>query len=276
MNSRCSVAYPAATGLPSGCCTWECHQRLNVLLGGSAIRKQLFELEAGICTLCERDMRAVFRRYKALAPADRQQELMRLKFKVRGKPSEAKDLLHNPHEGLFWQADHILPVAEGGGECSLDNLRTLCTPCHQKETAKLLQRLKQAKLTRSASGSGDIAAMFMAKGASRGRASERRRSSSSSSSSAVRVEGWTAAAPVATSAKAQRRDVFAPSPTSTVAAPKVRRARGPRALTPRARASTPPRAATHVADVALPPVAVEAYTEALLASSCSGLPREDR
>ena len=131
----------------------------------------------------------------------------------------------------------------------------------QKETAKLLQRLKQAKLTRSASGSGDIAAMFMAKGASRGRASERRRSSSSSSSSAVRVEGWTAAAPVATSAKAQRRDVFAPAPTSTVAAPKVRRARGPRALTPRARASTPPRAATHVADVALPPVAVEAVAE---------------
>ena len=33
-------------------------------------------------------------------------------------------------EGDFWQADHIVPVAEGGGECSLANLRTLCTPCH--------------------------------------------------------------------------------------------------------------------------------------------------
>eukprot|EP00976_Prorocentrum_cordatum_P075602 1181956-Prorocentrum_minimum.AAC.10 len=30
-----------------------------------------------------------------------------------------------PKEGDFWQADHIVPVAEGGGECDLNNYRTL-------------------------------------------------------------------------------------------------------------------------------------------------------
>lgn len=41
-----------------------------------------------------------------------------------------------------WDADHILPVAEGGGECDLDNLRTLCLVCHRQQTLQLQQRLK--------------------------------------------------------------------------------------------------------------------------------------
>ena len=39
----------------------------------------------------------------------------------------------------------VVPVAEGGGCCSLDNFRTLCTPCHQKETNALRQRLVARK-----------------------------------------------------------------------------------------------------------------------------------
>jgi 5-methylcytosine-specific restriction enzyme A len=45
----------------------------------------------------------------------------------------------------LWEADHIVPVAEGGGECSLDNMRTLCIPCHQTETKKLRGRLASSK-----------------------------------------------------------------------------------------------------------------------------------
>jgi 5-methylcytosine-specific restriction endonuclease McrA len=33
-------------------------------------------------------------------------------------------------------------VAEGGGGCGLDNLQTLCTPCHRAETDKLRSRLR--------------------------------------------------------------------------------------------------------------------------------------
>lgn len=28
-----------------------------------------------------------------------------------------------------------MPVYAGGGECGIENLRTLCTPCHQVVTA---------------------------------------------------------------------------------------------------------------------------------------------
>lgn len=42
--------------------------------------------------------------------------------------------------GHTWEADHIIPVVEGGGECGLENYRTLCLPCHRKETAALARR----------------------------------------------------------------------------------------------------------------------------------------
>ncbi|KAK3280698.1 hypothetical protein CYMTET_11479 [Cymbomonas tetramitiformis] len=43
--------------------------------------------------------------------------------------------------GMFWQADHEVAVAEGGGSCGLDNLRTLCTACHAGQTSSLRTRL---------------------------------------------------------------------------------------------------------------------------------------
>ncbi len=46
----------------------------------------------------------------------------------------------------LWDADHIVPVIEGGGECDLDNLRTLCVHCHRVVTAALRARRQAARL----------------------------------------------------------------------------------------------------------------------------------
>ena len=45
----------------------------------------------------------------------------------------------------WWDADHIVSVVEGGGECGLDNYRTLCLPCHRKVTRELHARLADAR-----------------------------------------------------------------------------------------------------------------------------------
>ena len=85
---------------------------------------------------------ALFLRVKASQPAERLSILMGAKWRLPKTSKSVNKLLQNPKEGDFWQADHIKAVAEGGGSCGLENLRTLCTPCHQIETEKLRSRLK--------------------------------------------------------------------------------------------------------------------------------------
>lgn len=45
----------------------------------------------------------------------------------------------------YWDADHIKPVAEGGGECGLGNYQTLCILCHKKKTAEQHTRAAQQR-----------------------------------------------------------------------------------------------------------------------------------
>ena len=106
---------------------------------------------------------------------------MNAKWKL---PRKVDRLLSDLIEADFWQADHKVAVAEGGGGCGLDNLRTLCvsyvaalleflslcfdfhsilhnvqTPCHSKETEQLLARLKTLPDLNS-KGQMDIYAAF--------------------------------------------------------------------------------------------------------------------
>ena len=96
--------------------------------------------------------KALFLRIDALQPAERLNALINANWRLPKTPKALQNLLQNPKEGDFWQADHIKAVAEGGGGCGLDNLRTLCTPCHQVETERLRGRLKLMDNTSSNSG----------------------------------------------------------------------------------------------------------------------------
>jgi 5-methylcytosine-specific restriction endonuclease McrA len=69
-------------------------------------------------------------------------ELKRSRGKARDSLLELWGLKSVMARRTLWDADHILPVAEGGGECDLENLRTLCLPCHREVTAELRRRLK--------------------------------------------------------------------------------------------------------------------------------------
>ncbi len=58
-----------------------------------------------------------------------------------------KRLLLERHWGIkgnvrrtLWDADHIIPVVEGGGACDLSNIRTLCVLCHRQVTSELRER----------------------------------------------------------------------------------------------------------------------------------------
>lgn len=128
---------------------------------GGAIRRHVFELEHGVCQLCRLDCHKLYISLSALSSVDdRRKILMNTSFKDFDPKRSVHEVLRGcrrtnlphvfclvlrisvilskPKEGMLWQADHINPVSLGGGECDLTNFRTLCTPCHEVETAQLL------------------------------------------------------------------------------------------------------------------------------------------
>jgi 5-methylcytosine-specific restriction endonuclease McrA len=48
------------------------------------------------------------------------------------------------YDGVL-NADHIIPVAEGG-ETTLDNLQTLCKECHDEKTLLDVRRIRESKV----------------------------------------------------------------------------------------------------------------------------------
>lgn len=70
-------------------------------------------------------------------------ELRRSRGKARSEALEMWGMKSVTARRSLWDADHIRPVAEGGGECDLENLRTLCLMCHREATAELRRRMRR-------------------------------------------------------------------------------------------------------------------------------------
>lgn len=123
-----------ARGVESTYCSRECAETGRLKRGGmyssSRIREQVFALEGGVCRMCGINAHALYTRMMALQPAERLNALCNAGWKLPKSAKSLDRLLQDPKEGDFWNADHINAVAEGGGGCNLDNLRTLCVPCH--------------------------------------------------------------------------------------------------------------------------------------------------
>jgi len=120
-------------------CSERCVHEWRLRTDPGYLRSRVLSRDRGICAICGLDTLEFYRRFQ-LVPARKRRALRRqldLHLKRRS----------------FWDADHILPVAEGGGECDLSNLRTLCLWCHQDHTAQLRQRLKRGKRAVCLSGS---------------------------------------------------------------------------------------------------------------------------
>lgn len=59
------------------------------------------------------------------------------KLAMRGYKKLFDRLVCHAIDGFAWNADHIVPVYKGGGQCGVDNLRTLCVACHAGMLAML-------------------------------------------------------------------------------------------------------------------------------------------
>jgi hypothetical protein len=113
-------------------CSEYCVNEWRLRTDPSYVRDRTFERDRGICSMCGVDTVDALRQLK----------------RSRGE-SRAKLLAHwglrNMTRRSLWDADHETPVVEGGGECDLDNIRTLCLICHRRVTLELWQRRRSAQ-----------------------------------------------------------------------------------------------------------------------------------
>jgi 5-methylcytosine-specific restriction endonuclease McrA len=149
---HCAAAVPSGAAVPLAealdtaallFCSPECERRRAVTASSAAMRRALFKRERGVCILCGVDAAGLVRRLQAVERGSRRWRAARgalldaaaPEFAARLSAKQREALIAHATQGAAWQADHEVPVYAGGGLCDVDNLRTLCTPCHSGVTA---------------------------------------------------------------------------------------------------------------------------------------------
>ncbi|ELT88125.1 hypothetical protein CAPTEDRAFT_113875 [Capitella teleta] len=120
-------------------------------------RKAVYDAEHGQCQLCGIEAHQFFTNLNMIHDRKKRAEMIQnSKFNQLHQRTKQK-MVVDPQAGQFWQVDHILPVVDGGGQCDLDNLRTLCSVCHNKVTSDWMKERTKEKRRMHA---GDITAFF--------------------------------------------------------------------------------------------------------------------
>jgi len=115
-------------------CSNPCVHEWRLRSSTSYLRDCVFERDQGVCALCSADTHAFRRRVMRLPFAQRMQQLKALQ----------QSGVINKRRKSWWEADHILPVVEGG-DSNLENIRTLCIPCHRAVTRELRERRRYTR-----------------------------------------------------------------------------------------------------------------------------------
>ncbi|PSS07955.1 Endonuclease [Actinidia chinensis var. chinensis] len=131
-------------------CNLSCYEEYRLRTSNRFLRQELFQIERGICTNCQLNCHQLVEHIRPLSYANRQKYIEKVAPKLARHKKLHSKLVRDPSEGNAWHADHIVPVHLGGGECRLENVRTLCVACHADVTAaqraqRRLERIKAKK-----------------------------------------------------------------------------------------------------------------------------------
>ncbi|XP_041056971.1 DNA annealing helicase and endonuclease ZRANB3 isoform X1 [Carcharodon carcharias] len=144
-------------------CSQKCQEDFLVRSNRCYMRSKVFEAERGICQQCGLNAQQLYLRVRDTLRTHRK-ELLEKTWLAQLPLDQLNEIIWNPTEGQFWQVDHVRPVYGGGGQCSLENLQTLCTVCHKERTAKQAKERSQAKrLSDTSKYASDIRSFFTKK-----------------------------------------------------------------------------------------------------------------
>jgi len=120
----CNLEVPK--GRQTFCSDW-CVEEWRLRTDPGYLREKVLDRDKGVCAQCRVDCVAAWLHLKRLRGPGRLKAFAGWGLRVGSRKS-------------LWDADHIVPVVEGGGECDLANIRTLCLKCHRVATLELRQR----------------------------------------------------------------------------------------------------------------------------------------
>uniref|UniRef100_A0A8B9MBN5 Zinc finger RANBP2-type containing 3 n=1 Tax=Accipiter nisus TaxID=211598 RepID=A0A8B9MBN5_9AVES len=112
-------------------CSHACQEDFSIRSSQSYLRTKVFEIEHGVCQFCNQNAQELYLSIRD-APKSQRKKLLGSSWMSHLPLGQLNEIITNPTEGQFWQVDHIKPVYSGGGQCSLENLQTLCTVCHRE------------------------------------------------------------------------------------------------------------------------------------------------
>ena len=137
----------AANGRRRTWCSDACRQEFLIRWNGQSITAAVRKRDHGICTACGIDCVAVERLRHDCNHASKSQYWGQNGYTdsyPQYRMDERKQWGPWAREHGVWEADHVVPVSEGGGCCGLSNYRTLCVVCHARESGALRRRLNEA------------------------------------------------------------------------------------------------------------------------------------
>lgn len=130
-------------------CSDECQIEVDIRTSASALRRHVFQRDKGVCAACGCDTRRLER--VASKAMDSYRDLTKWLPAFIPKPGSASYFgwsgkpvwdvwvsvgFNVRYEGTLWEADHIKELSNGG-DGGLDNVQTLCVPCHKAKTRKM-------------------------------------------------------------------------------------------------------------------------------------------
>lgn len=132
---KCSVCEADLPARRRRYCSDACMEHANVCSNPSYARKQLYKKDRGVCAMCGVKTRPLERGRHDIESKNGQ--MIMYLFPDHAWTARGGKVWANR---TLWEADHIVPVCEGGLHCGLDGYRTLCLMCHRSETEKLRKR----------------------------------------------------------------------------------------------------------------------------------------
>lgn len=140
-KGHCRWCHGKLTGKKLWWCSKECVKQGLARCHPSAMRGLVFERDRGICSNCGIDterLRRVFKAARDYQDLSHRKQLNQVVRRLGYRVTGYYDAI------VLWEADHIVPHAAGGA-LILENMRTLCVPCHKERTRQQRKGVQSVK-----------------------------------------------------------------------------------------------------------------------------------